>query len=119
MTVAAEKNQDSQWRFSARGTALRLFITCWLVYSLHFATNTVREIYLALAIGDHFSFQVDDYAHMHPDLFEKEGYGWHIGNNPGASMLAAIPYMLARPLTDRLVDAAQRARASRGQVEPP
>ena len=71
------------WRFSARGIALRLFITCWLIYVLHFATNTVREIYLALAIGDHFSFRVDEYAHMHPDLFEKEGYGWHIGAKPG------------------------------------
>src|SRR5215471_582251 len=106
------------WRFTQRGLAFRLFLTCWLVYALHFATNTVREIYLALAIGDHLSFRVDEYAHMHPDLFEKEGYGWHIGNNPGASMLAAIPYVLSRPLTDRLVDAAQRARA-RDQVEPP
>src|SRR4051812_23910186 len=44
------------WRFSTRGLAVRLFLTCWLIYSLHVATNTVREIYLALAIGDHLSF---------------------------------------------------------------
>ena len=94
--------------FSSRSIALRLFFTCWLVYTLHFATNTVREIYLALGIGDHFSFRVDEYAHMHPDLFEKEGYGWHIGNNPGASMLAAIPYALARPVIDPIVKLVQQ-----------
>ena len=107
------------WRFSPRGIALRLFITCWLIYVLHFATNTVREIYLALAIGDHFSFRVDEYAHMHPDLFEKEGYGWHIGANPGASMIAAVPYAVARPLIDGLVERTNQRRAAAGLTEPP
>lgn len=107
------------WRFSPRSIAVRLFLTCWLVYTLHFATNIVREIYLALAIGDNFSFRVDEYANMHPDLFEKKGYGWHIGNNPGASMLAAIPYALARPIIDPIVERVNRRRAAAGQTEPP
>jgi hypothetical protein len=98
---------------------LRLFLTCWLVYALHFTTNIVREIYPALALGDHLSFRVDEYAHMHPDLFEKEGYGWHIGNNPGASMLAAIPYALVRPIIDRVVETVRRNRAEQGLNEPP
>ena len=106
-------------RFSSRSVAVRLFLTCWLIYALHFATNSVREIYPALALGDHFSFRVDEYAHMHPDLFEKEGYGWHIGNNPGASMLAAIPYALSRPVIDPVVRHVQQQRAARGQTEPP
>jgi len=112
-------SKPAPWRFSTRGVALRLFITCWLVYTLHFATNIVREIYPALAIGDHFSFRVDEYAHMHPDLFEKEGYGWHIGNNPGASMVAAIPYALSRPVIDRVVEAVNQRRAASGLTEPP
>jgi len=107
------------WRFSPGGIAIRLFFTCWLVYSLHFATNISREIYLALAIGDHLSFRVDEYHHMHPDLFEKEGYGWHIGNNPGVSMLAAVPYALSRPLIDRVVERVNRNRAATGLAEPP
>ena len=86
---------------------------------LHFATNIVREIYPALGIGDHFSFRLDEYAHMHPDLFEKEGYGWHIGNNPGASMLAAIPYALARPIINSIVKRVQENRAAGGLSEPP
>lgn len=106
-------DQPAPWRFSARGLAIRLFLTCWLVYSLHAATNTVREIYLALAIADHLSFRVDDYAHIHPDLFEKPGYGWHIGANPGASMFGAIPYALCRPVIDPILNTVNRRRAAR------
>jgi hypothetical protein len=107
------------WRHSTRGTAVRLFLTCWLVYGLHFATNIVREIYPALALGDHFSFRLDEYANMHVDLFEKPGYGWHSGNNPGVSMIAAIPYAMARPIIDRVVARVQAQRARTGQDEPP
>jgi hypothetical protein len=107
------------WLFSTRGLAVRLFLTCWIIYSIHLSTNTVREIYLALAIGDHLSFRVDDYANMHPDLFEKKGFGWHIGANPGASMLGAVPYFLSRPAIDRIVDKVNRSRAASGQKEPP
>jgi hypothetical protein len=79
-----------------QGIAIRLFFTCWILYSLHFATNIVREIYLAVSLGDHGTFRVDEYAGLHPDLFEKPGYGWHINNNPGASMIASIPYFFNR-----------------------
>jgi hypothetical protein len=117
------KNQQSEitpisWGYSAKGIAIRLFLTCWLIYSMHFATNIVREIFPALALGDHLSFRVDEYANMHPDLFEKPGYGWHIGNNPGVSMLAAIPYALARPVIDPIVVRVNQSRISSGQSEP-
>ena len=111
--------QPAPWRFSTRSTAIRLFLTCWIVYVLHFATNIVRELFPAMSIGDHFSFRVDEYAGMHPDLFEKEGYGWHIGNNPGASMVAALPYALCRPVIDRVVEQVNRRRAASGLTEPP
>jgi hypothetical protein len=104
------------WILSPRSIAVRLFFTCWLIYSVHVATNTVREIYLALAIGDHLSFRVDEYAHMHPDLFYKPGYGWHIGANPGASMLGAIPYAVSRPVVDRIVAAVNRSRANAKEI---
>ena len=102
-----------------RGIAVRLFATCWLVYGLFFATEVVREHYLAVAIGDHLSFRVDEYRGLHPDLFEKEGYGWHTGSNPGASMIAAIPYAVFRPLIETISGRVQRARQARGQIEPP
>jgi len=111
--------EPKPWILPARTIAVRLFLTCWIVFAVHVATNTVREIYLALAIGDHLSFRVDEYANMHPDLFEKKGYGWHIGANPGASMLGAIPYFFTRPIVDRVVARVNRARAARGLKEPP
>ena len=98
---------------------MRLFATCWIIYVIHFSPNIVREIYLALSLGDQLSFRVDEYAHLHDDLFEKEGFGWHIGNNPGASMLAAIPYVLARPVIEPIVRNVARQRAESSDTQPP
>jgi len=106
-------------RPATRGIAVRLGITCWLVYSLHFATNMVRENYLALSIGDSLSFRVDPYANLHDDIFEHPGFGWHIGSNPGASIIGAIPYALARPLIERMVDRVRRSRRAAGASGPP
>jgi len=89
------------------------------VFVLHFAPDIVREHYPAIALGDHFSFQLDEYAGLHPDLFETPGRGWHIGNNPGISMFAAIPYALARPVIDPIVTRVRERRAAEGLVEPP
>ncbi len=78
-------------------TSVRLFFTVWLVYCVHLSTNVARETYLATSLGDHLSVRVDAYLGLHPDLFEIPGRGGYINNNPGASMLGAIPYALARP----------------------
>lgn len=104
---------------SRHNFAIRLFLTCWLVYAIHFATNTVREVYLGLAIGDHFSFRVDEYGGLHHDLFETPGRGWHIGNNPGASMLGAIPYAAASPLIEQISKRVNQAREASKRAEPP
>jgi len=50
---------------SGAAAALRLFLTCWLVYALHFATNIVREIYPAVSLGDRLTFDVSEYAGLH------------------------------------------------------
>jgi len=78
-------------RYSNKSIAIRLFLTCWIIYCLHFATNTVREIYPALSLGDHFSFDVSEYLGLHSDIFELPGKGAFINNNPGASILGALP----------------------------
>ena len=104
---------------SVRSIAIRLFWTCWLLYSLHFATNIVRDIYLGVAIGDHLSFRVDEYGGMHPDLFEHPGYGWHTGANPGVSMIGAVPYAAARPLIAVIAERVNQARRASGRAEPP
>jgi hypothetical protein len=103
---------------SLRGVAIRLFITCWVVYALHFATNTVREIYPALSLGDHLSFDVSEYLGLHPDIFAVPGRGAYIDNNPGASILGALPYVLARPAVDRIVQYVQQVRSAAHESPP-
>ncbi len=100
-----------------RGIAVRLFLTCWLVFSLHFATNTVREIYPALSLAENFSFDVSEYAGIHPDIFSLEGRGTFINNNPGASMMGAVPYFLSRPVSDRIIERVQKSREANPQTE--
>jgi hypothetical protein len=112
------ESAPAPWRFSTRAVAVRLFVTCWLIYGLHFATNTVREIYPVLSLGDHLSFDVSEYAGLHPDVFEVPGRGAYINNNPGASILGAIPYALARPVTDRIVEYVKRTRAANPEAAP-
>jgi hypothetical protein len=95
-----------------QGIVVRLFITCWIVFVLHFATNISREIYPAITLGDHLSFDVSEYVGLHPDIFEIQGRGAYINNNPGASILGAIPYAIARPLINFVSAKVQDARAS-------
>ncbi len=114
MTVAPDVTP-----MTPRQVAWRLFFTAWIVFTLHFATDIVREHYPALALGDHLSFDLEGYCGLHPDLFELPGHGCHIGNNPGVSMLAAIPYALARPIIDPLVAMVQARRAASGDSVPP
>lgn len=101
-----------------KGIAWRLFLTCWLVYALHFATNTVREIYPALSLGDHLSLDVSEYTGLHPDIFTIPGRGAYINNNPGASLLGAIPYALTRPIIAHVVETVQQARRLTGTPAP-
>ncbi len=98
-------------------TAWRLFLSCWLLFSLHFATNIAREYYPAFALAERGTLRVDAYLGLHPDLFDVPGHGAFINNNPGASIPAALPYLLARPIVDPLVARVARRRAETG--EPP
>src|SRR5204863_9587866 len=87
------------------------------VYVLHFSTNIVREIYPALSLGDRLSFNVSEYVGLHPDIFEVPGHGAYINNNPGASILGAVPYLFARPVIDFVVQQTQMRRAlTPGQI---
>ena len=102
-----------------RQIAWRLFFTAWIVYAMHATTDVVREVYPAIALGDRLSFNLEGFCGLHPDLFETPGRGCHIGNNPGVSMLAAIPYAIARPVIDRVAERVRAGREASGQTEPP
>lgn len=102
-------------RQERRGVALRLFLTAWVLFGLHFATNIVREHYPAFSLAERGTLRVDPYLGLHPDLFEIPGRGGFINNNPGTSLPAALPYALVRPLVDAVVARVDEARAARGE----
>lgn len=93
---------------------VRIFLTCWIIFVLHFATDFVREHYLVLSIGDSFSFRLDGFEELHPDIFVTENHGTHHGANPGASMIAAVPYLVFKPLIDAIDTRVQQRRAAAG-----
>jgi hypothetical protein len=64
------------------------------------------------------SFDVSEYSGFHPDIFELPGRGVFINSNPGVSILGAVPYAMARPLIDRIVDRVQRARKASPNLVP-
>lgn len=112
-TALEQQIGASSWPFNTRQTAVRLFLTCWIIYVLHFSTNIVREVYPAITLGDATTVNVYEYKDLHPDIFQpdpgvKRAY---INNNPGASIMGAVPYALASPLINRISDMVQRKRA--------
>lgn len=115
---AALKNESDVLSFghTEKGVGVRIFLVCWLVFTLHFATNTVRELYPALSLGDRLSFDVSEYAGLHHDIFELPGRGSFINNNPGASIIGAVPYALFRPVTDQIVVQVQKKRLESPQT---
>src|SRR5262245_48759015 len=70
-------------------TRWRIFLIAWILYSVHFATNVVREHYPAFSIAEHGTFRVDEYQGFHPDIFvHRDGHSV-IGNQVFVSVLAA------------------------------
>jgi hypothetical protein len=97
-----------------RRREILLFVTCWIVYGAHFATNVVREHYPAFSLAERGTLRVDPYVGLHDDIFVIEGRGAFINNNPGASMIGAVPYALVRPLVDAVVERVAAARRAHG-----
>lgn len=94
---------------------LRLFLTCWILISLHFATNVVREHYPAFSLVEHGTFQLDDYAGLHPDIFEHTDGHHYVGNQVAGSVIAAVPLLLFEPLLDEL-EAVRKRELADGEI---
>lgn len=115
--MSSEDARTTYPRRAPPGWRIRLFLTCWVVYVAHFATDVVREHYLVMSIAEAGTFRLDPYLGLHDDVFdnppEAGAEGAHHGANPGVSMIAAIPYAPLRPLVDFVVshELANRAPA--------
>jgi hypothetical protein len=80
----------------------RIFLVAWVVYSVHFATNVVREHYPAFSLVEHGTFRVDEYQGFHSDIFVHTDGHSVIGNQVFVSTLAAIPLWVFDPVLDAL-----------------
>jgi hypothetical protein len=87
---------------TVRGMEWRLFLTLWFVYLLHVSPFVTREQYLTMALVEDHSVRLDKYSDLHPDLITIPGRGTYLGNNPGISLLAAIPYAVVYPAVKRI-----------------
>lgn len=91
---------------------LRLVASLFIVLAAHFATNISRELYPALSLAEHGSLAVDEYVGLHPDIFVAPSGRAYINNNPGASVVAAVPLVIARPLLAAAEAAGKRRQAT-------
>jgi hypothetical protein len=95
----------------------RIFLVAWIVYSVHFATNVVREHYPAFTLAEHGSLFVDEYQGFHSDIFVHTNGHSVIGNQVFVSVLAAIPLFVFDPILDRLEDYSKAKIAERGVTD--
>jgi hypothetical protein len=86
---------------SDRSLAVRLFFTCWLVYSVFWTPYIVREHFPAMSLAENGTLDVSRYYGWSDDIFRGPRGGAYINNNPGASLVAAIPLAVLRPWFQR------------------
>jgi len=82
--------------------AWRVFFTCWLVYTVFWTPYIVREHFPALTIAEQGSMNVQRYLGWTEDIFQGPRGGAYINNNPGASLVGAIPLVLIKPFLARV-----------------
>ena len=85
-----------------RSIRLRIFLTVWIVGSVFFATNVVREHYPAFALIDHGNFRLDEYEGFHSDIFKHTDGHCYVGNQVAGSVVAAVPLLVFDPALDWL-----------------
>ncbi len=82
--------------------SIRIFLTAWLLFAAHAATNVVREHYPAFALVKHGTFQVDEYQGLHSDIFVHTDGHSYINSNVATSLIASGPLLLFNPLLNIL-----------------
>ena len=90
---------------------VRIFLTCWILFTVFFATNVVREHYPAFAFIDRGDWVCDRYYEMHADLFLHTDGHVYTGNNVIGSVFAIPPLLLFDPLLDALEEHSKRKLA--------
>ena len=96
---------------------------CWIVFTIHFATNIVREHYPAFSIVEDGDLYLNEYEGFHADIFVHTSGNAVVGNQIAGSLPAVPPLLLFDPALDALQDwtLAQRDRggAPAGEYRTP
>ena len=116
--AAPTRERDPQ--NARRAWALRVFLTCWLVYTVFWTPYIVREHFPAITLAESGRLDVKQYLGWTEDIFSGPYGGAYINNNPGASLTGAIPLLLLRPLLIRVDNWNQRLprQRPRGEDDP-
>jgi hypothetical protein len=93
---------------SRRASAIRVFLTCWLLYTVFWTPWIVREHFPAVALAESGKLDVTRYRDWTEDIFPGPHGGAYINNNPGASLTGAVPLLLLRPILARVDNWNQR-----------
>lgn len=100
--VNAHPTSDPESNASRRAWAIRVFLTCWLLYSFFWTPWIVREHFPAIALAESGQLDVTRYRDWTEDIFSGPRGGAYINNNPGASLTGAVPLVLLRPILTRV-----------------
>jgi hypothetical protein len=100
-----------------RRAVLRVFLVCWLLYTVFWAPYILREHYPAITLAEQGTLNVERYLGWTDDIFAGPEKGAFINNNPGASLAGAIPLVLLRPVLAR-VDSWNRRQPRPDHPEP-
>ena len=76
-------------------TVSKIFFCSWILFTMSFATDVVREHYPAFSLINSGTFKVDEFAEFHPDIFKHRDGHWHIGTNVTGSVFAAVPPLIS------------------------
>ena len=103
-----------------RAGAIRVFLTCWLLYTVFWTPWIVREHFPAIALAESGQLNVERYLGWTEDIFPGPRGGAYINNNPGASLTGAVPLLLLRPVLIQVDNWNQRLprRPYQGQDDP-
>ena len=100
-----------------RRAVIRVFLVCWLLYTVFWAPYTMREHFPAITLAEQGTLNVERYLGWTDDIFPGPKKGAFINNNPGASLTGAIPLILLRPVLAK-VDSWNRRQARPERPEP-
>jgi hypothetical protein len=87
---------------------IRVFLTCWFIYTVFWTPWIVREHFPAIALAESGQLDVSRYRDWTEDIFPGPHGGAYINNNPGASLTGAVPLLVLRPILIRVDEWNQR-----------